>query len=84
MKMVWYFVTETKFKDYCSKLDKKNEDLVSWNIHWQRTTEPPPLLEELKEAINDLRLEKSPGNDEVTAEMITNWGGGENVEMFYH
>ena len=45
-------------------------------------TEPPPLLEEIKEAINDLRLEKSPGNDEVTAEMITN--GVENVEMFHH
>ncbi|XP_063587729.1 uncharacterized protein LOC134764980 [Penaeus indicus] len=46
------------------------------------STEPPPLLEEIKDAIKDLKIRKSPGNDQVTAEMIKY--GGENVEVFYH
>ena len=43
---------------------------------------PPPLLREVQEAIKELKNEKSPGDDEVTAELIKN--GGENVVLFYH
>ena len=52
------------------------------NTNWQFTNEPPPLLEEIQEAIKDLKIGKSPGNDQVTAEMIKY--GGEKVAIFYH
>jgi len=52
------------------------------NTNWQFTNEPSPLLEEIKEAIKDLKIGKSPGNDQVTAEMIKY--GGEKVAIFYH
>ena len=56
--------------------------MLSTEVHFQSTTEPPPLLDEIKDAINDLKQGKSPGFDGITAEMIKN--GGEKVEMFYH
>ena len=59
-----------------------NEDHASTQVHFQSTTQAPPLLDEIKEAINDLKQGKSPGFDGITAEMIKN--GGEKVEMFYH
>ena len=52
------------------------------NTNWQFTNEPSPLLEEIKEAIKDLKIGKSPGNDQVTAEMIKY--DGEKVAIFYH
>ncbi|XP_063598624.1 uncharacterized protein LOC134775096 [Penaeus indicus] len=42
----------------------------------------PPLIDEVKEAIKDLKNDKSPGADEITAELIKN--GGPNIEAFYH
>ena len=71
-----------RWKNYCSNLYKKNKDLASTQVHFQSRREPPPLLDEIKEAINDLKQGKSPGFDGITAEMIKT--GGEKVEMFYH
>ena len=72
-----------RWREYCSKVYKKNENLTTHNTHWNdSTSEPPPIFEEVKEAIKELKVDKSPGNDEVTAEMIKN--GGENVEKFFH
>ena len=72
-----------RWREYCSKQYKKNENLTTHNTHWNdSTSEPPPIFEEVKEAIKELKVDKSPGNDEVTAEMIKN--GGENVEKFFH
>ena len=68
-----------RWREYCSKLWRKNENLTTWN---ESTFEPPPIFEEVKEAIKELKVGRSTGNDEVTAEMIKN--GGENVEKFYH
>jgi len=73
---------KARWKEYCSNLYKKNENLPMPNTNWQFTYEPPPLLEEIKEAIKDLKIGKSPGNDQVTAEMIKY--GGEKVAIFYH
>ena len=72
-----------RWREYCSKLYKKNPNLTTHNTHWNdSTSEPPPIFEEVKEAIKELKVEKSPGNNEVTAEMIKN--GGDNVEKFFH
>ena len=73
---------QNRSRNYCSNLYKKNKDLVSTKVHFQSTTEPPLLLDEIKDAINDLKQGKSPGFDGITAEMIKN--GGEKVEMFCH
>ncbi|XP_063600662.1 uncharacterized protein LOC134776840 [Penaeus indicus] len=47
--------------------------------NWQELNR---MNEEIKDAIKDLKIRKSPGNDQVTAEMIKY--GGENVEVFYN
>jgi len=69
-------------KNTARNYTKKNENLLMPNTNWQFTNEPSPLLEEIKEAIKDLKIGKSPGNDQVTAEMIKY--GGEKVAIFYH
>ena len=53
------------------------------NIEWPKSEgEPPPLLEEVREAVKDLMKGKSPEIDEITAELIKN--GGPHVEAFHH
>ena len=69
------------WRNYSSNLYKKNKDLAPTQIYWESTTEPPPFLDEIKEATNDFKQGKSPGCDGITTEMIKN--GGEKVEMFY-
>ncbi|XP_042864337.1 uncharacterized protein LOC122248391 [Penaeus japonicus] len=73
-----------RWKEYCTNLYKRNESIVTPVPYGQMSSEPepPPLIDEIREAIKELKLGKSPGNDQVTAEMIKN--GGENVEIFYH
>ncbi|XP_047481682.1 uncharacterized protein LOC125034084 [Penaeus chinensis] len=63
--------------------DKKDGNLTPIHIECTNSkSEPPPLLEEIKEAIKDLKNGKSPGADEATAELIKN--GGPNIVAFYH
>uniref|UniRef100_H2YWZ5 Reverse transcriptase domain-containing protein n=1 Tax=Ciona savignyi TaxID=51511 RepID=H2YWZ5_CIOSA len=72
-----------RWKEYCSKLYKRNEKLPSFHVELSiKEPEPPPLIEEVIEAIKDLKNDKSPGADEVTAELIKN--GGPSLEAFYH
>ena len=72
-----------RWREYCSELYKKNENITSQAVNLQNIeNEPPPLLREVEEAIKELKNEKSLGDDEVTAELIKN--GGENVVIFYH
>ena len=73
---------QSRWRSYCSNHYKQNKDLASTQVHFQSTKDPPSLLDEIKEAINDLKQGKSPGFDNTTAEMIKN--RGEKVEMFYH
>uniref|UniRef100_H2YWZ6 Reverse transcriptase domain-containing protein n=1 Tax=Ciona savignyi TaxID=51511 RepID=H2YWZ6_CIOSA len=64
-----------RWKEYCSKLYKRNEKLPSFHVELSiKEPEPPPLIEEVIEAIKDLKNDKSPGADEVTAELIKNGG----------
>ena len=64
-------LVKDRCKEYCSKLYKKNENLISVNPLLNKSSpEPPPIFEEVKGAIKELKMGKSPGNDEVTAEMI--------------
>ena len=44
--------------------------------------EPEPLLSEVRKAIQSLKLGKSSGIDDITAELIKNTG--ENADIFYH
>ncbi|XP_063584691.1 uncharacterized protein LOC134762248 [Penaeus indicus] len=72
-----------RWKEYCNKLYEKNDNLPP--IHLDLTvSEPelPPLIDEVKEGIKDLKNDKSSGTDEITAELIKN--GGPNIEAFYH
>ena len=73
---------QNKWRNYCSNLYEENKDFASRQVHFQSTTVPPPFLDEIKKAINDLKQGKSPGFGGIAAEMIKN--GGEKVEMFYH
>ena len=72
-----------RWKEYCYKLYEKNDNLQPFHLDLMVSEpEPPPLIDEVKEAIKDLKNYKSPGADEITAELIKN--GGPNIEAFYH
>ena len=72
-----------RWNQYCSKLYKKNEDLTTASISLNDSEdEPPPLLDEVRKAIKELKNDKSPGIDEVAAELIKN--AGESVEYFFY
>ena len=44
-----------RWREYCSKLYRKNENLTTHNTDWnESTSEPPPILKEVKEAIKEL------------------------------
>ncbi|XP_042876027.1 uncharacterized protein LOC122255792 [Penaeus japonicus] len=71
-----------KFKPSVDTI-KDEDDLILFPYgQMSSEQEPPPLIDEIREAIKELKHGKSPGNDQVTAERIKN--GGENVEIFYH
>ena len=65
---------QNRWRSYCLNLYKKNKDLSSTQVHFQSTTEPQPFLDEIKEALSDLRQGESPGFYSITAEMIKNGG----------
>ena len=68
---------------YCYKLYEKNDNLQPIHLDLMVSEpEPPSLIDEVKEAIKDPKYYKSPGADEITAELIKN--GGPNIEAFYH
>ena len=72
-----------RWKEYCSELYKENDTINSTQIDWTNLEEePPPLTEEVREAINGLKKNKSPRNDEITAEMIKS--GGEHTVSYFH
>ena len=73
-----------RWQEYCTKLYQKNSNIPPSPKTWQEpdTTEPPPLIEEFRRAISELKNDKSPGTDEITAELIKH--GGEDLVNFYH
>ena len=72
-----------RWKEYCEGLYSRNTRIPATCMVSEDTgTEPPPLLEEVREAINELKQGKSPGDDEITAELIKNCG--EPGIIFYH
>ena len=72
-----------RWKEYCSELYKENDTINSTQIDWTNLEEePPPLTEEVREASNGLKNDKSPRNDEITAEMIKS--GGEHTVSYFH
>ena len=71
------------WKEYCSELYKKIHTINSTQIDWTNLEEEaPPLTEEAREAINGLKNDKSPGNDEITAEMKKS--GGKHTVSYFH
>ncbi|XP_063613390.1 uncharacterized protein LOC134786664 [Penaeus indicus] len=62
-----------KTVEYISKKKNKRNNWISEETikEVENSTEPPPLLEEIKDAIKDLKIRKSLGNDQVTAEIIS-------------
>ena len=49
-----------RWREYCSKLYKKNENLTIHNTHWNEgTSEPPPILEEVRGHLRTLGWQKS-------------------------
>ncbi|MCT5353383.1 reverse transcriptase family protein [Pseudomonas aeruginosa] len=72
-----------RWNQYCSNLYKKNKDLTTTLIRLNdNEDEPPPLLDEVIKAIKEVKNNKSPGIDEITAELIKN--AGESVEYFFY
>ena len=72
-----------RWKEYCSELYKKNDTITSTQIDWtNQKEEPPPLTEGVREAINGLKNDKSPGNDEIIAEMIKS--RGKHTVSYFH
>ena len=68
------------WREYCKKMyntqTSDNEETVIFE------TEPEPLMEEVKRAIEKLKNGKSPGCDDITAEMIRE-GGEESVKIYH-
>ena len=73
-----------RWQEYCTKLYQKSPSIPPSPMTWQEseTTEPPPLIEEVRRAISKLKNDKSPGTDEITAELIKH--GGQDLVNFYH
>ena len=60
----------------------QNDNIATTQVFWTNPEEePPPLNEEVREAIKGLKNDKRPGDDEITAEMI-NKGGKHTMNFF--
>lgn len=74
-----------RWKNYCEELFKKNVNINCIFNPTQDTSEqvePPPLRSEIDKAIRDLKSSKTPGFDDIAAELVKK--GGENVLDFFH
>ena len=72
-----------RWREYCYELYKKKDNIATTQVDWKNPEEePPPLTEEVREAIKGLKNDKSPGDDENTAEMIKK-GSEHTVNVFY-
>ena len=73
-----------RWKQYCCKLYKKNETSFERvpTSSCDNMVEPAPFYSEVKQAISELKNNKSPGIDEVVAELTKN--GGNQLITFFH
>ena len=73
-----------RWREYCTKLYQKNCDIDEPQLppFVDPKEEPPPLYSEVEKAIKELKNGKSPGVDEVVAELIKN-GGDHFITYFY-
>ena len=73
-----------RWKDHCQILYAKNTSVLdepsTLDINVEQE-EHSPLLAEVREAIKDLNVGKSPGDDEATADLIKK---GEAGVIYYH
>ena len=73
-----------RWKQYCCNLYKKNGAILEGAPpnSYNNIAEPAPLYSEVDKAISELKNNKSPGIDEVVAELIKN--GGHQMVAFFH
>ena len=65
-----------RWQDYCTKLYQKNCDIDGPQLpsFVDPKEEPPPLYSEVDKAVKELKNGKSPGVDEIVAELVKNCG----------
>ena len=72
-----------RWKSYCENLYKKsNIRPTNQPANFDQEDEPQPTFTEVETAIRDLKIGKSPGIDELPAELVMK--GGYNVIKYFH
>ena len=72
-----------RWKTYCENLYKKsNIRPVNQHAQVDQEDEPPPTYSEVEKAIRDMKTGKSPGIDDLPAELLKK--GGNNIFQFFH
>ena len=73
-----------RWKQYYCHVYKKNETIFEKEptSSYDNIVEPAPLYSEVENAISELKNNKSPGIDEVVAELIKD--GGNQMITFFH
>ena len=73
-----------RWKRYCEELYNKNRTIETSHItsHFEFEQEPLPTFSEVEKAIKEIKNGKSPGYDEISAELIKN--GGDNITKYFH
>ena len=75
-----------RWKNYCEELFnfniQKDQEVLKEQVTEERQEEETILMSEVRSAIQELKKNKSPGADNITAELIQN--GGETTFLLMH
>ena len=55
---------------------RRPQDQPFTDVHCKETGQPPPILPfEVRDAVTHLKRDKAPGEDNITAGILQDWGG---------
>jgi len=75
---------KSRWAEYCADLYKQDsQETSSSNSRWDEDHEPPPLLSEVRQALNDINSGKSPGIDGIPSELWKE-SGEEGVQVMWN